>query len=229
MAKEQVLSEQDSLRIIQEMIQKAKAGAQYERGQGPILWGSVIGFVGSMSFLELYFKWNISFDWWILTLVALIPQVFIVLNDRKKNIVKTHEARAIDMVWTVFGISIFALVLYGNFIGQITTQLLADDGVTIWKKSSSNGPFEPFQLFVPSIASLHLMIYGFPTLVTGVVIRCRSMLIGACICYILFVVSLYTPVVWDMLFMGIAGICNWLIPGIILRRQYLLSIKTKHV
>jgi len=229
MAKEKVLTEQDSLRIIQEMIQKAKAGAHYERGQGPILWGSVIGFAGIMSFLEIYFKWNIPFDWWILTLVALIPQVFIVLNDRKKNIVKTHEARAIDMVWAVFGISIFALVLYGNFIGQITIQLLAEEDITLWKRSGTDGSLASFQMFVPSIASLYLMIYGFPTLVTGVVIRCRSMLIGACICYILFVVSLYTPTVWDMLFIGIAGICNWLIPGIILRRQYLLSVKTKHV
>ncbi len=229
MAKENILSEKESLRIIQDMIQKAKAGAHYERGHGPILWGSVIGFAGLMSFLEQYFEWDIGFDWWLLTLIALIPQVFIVLNERKNKQVRTHEARAIDMVWTVFGLSIFALVFYYNLVPQTTMRLLAAQDIKIWEQQGVNGPLVPLQYFVPSVASLHLMIYAFPTLVTGIVIKCRSMLFGAFICYLLFILSMFTPSMWDMLLLGIAGVFNWLIPGIILRNQYLHSLKKKHV
>jgi hypothetical protein len=55
------------------------------------------------------------------------------------------------------------------------------------------------------------------------------MIIGAIITYIFFIISIYTPNLVDQLLMGVAGLVNWLIPGIILRRNYLKARNNAHV
>lgn len=219
MTDEQPINEQESLRLITEMIQKAKASHFHENGTGAILWGSVVGFCGLMSFIEDYFKLNINFDWWILTLVAIIPQIFISIREKRNRIVKTDMQMAIDAVWMVFGISIFAVVIYINVIPESSARLFASNGITLFQKDA-NDLIEPFKPFALSGSSLLMIIYAFPTLVTGLARRFKPMIYGAIACYIFFIISLYTSTKFDNLLSGLAGIGNWLIPGLILRNHY---------
>jgi hypothetical protein len=73
-----------------------------------------------------------------------------------------------------------------------------------------------------------MLLYAFPTLVTGLVKKFKPMLAGAIITYGLFVVSCFTAAKYDMLLGGVAAIACWFIPGIILRKKYLAQ-KQMHV
>ena len=230
MEQEKNLSEKESLKIITEMIVQAKGGYFHDSGVGAILWGSVVGLAGFMNYVQLQFQWTREFNWWLLALLALIPQFFISLHERKHKVIKTHVGLALDTVWVIFGISIFAIVLYINMAPQLANQFMLEDGYELMRKSLDSGEISSYNFSAaPSSGSLLLLIYAMPTLVTGVVKKFRPMIIGAILTYIFFVISLYTRNPVDQLLMGISGLINWLIPGLMLHARYRQSRKGGHV
>ena len=107
---------------------------------------------------------------------------------------------------------------------------LAEDGTALIAKELPTGETRDFQLLVaPSPGSLLLLLYAFPTMVTGVVQKFWPMVLGALITYVFFVISIYTRNPIDQLLMGISGLVNWLIPGLILRKRYLRAEKLQNV
>jgi hypothetical protein len=220
MSEENKLSGQESLQIITEMIQKVK-GSFNENGSSAILWGAVVAFCGLLSFAQAQWHFSIGFDVWFLIMVAIIPQMFIVFQEKKKKLVKTYQQAATDNIWLVYGISIVALVLYQNIVPGVSDKLMTSDGAQLLQKNIQTGEIENFHFFIPGISSIYLIIYAFPTIATGLVCKFKPMVYGAIICYGLFIISLYAPFKYDMLLMGLAGIFNWLIPGLILRQRYL--------
>ncbi len=229
MSNEKQLTEQESLALITEMIQKAKGSHFHENGTSAILWGSVVGFCGLISFAQYYFDFRIGFDVWTLAFVAIIPQIYLAIQEKKRRIVKTEGGMALDAVWTVYAISLFALVAYMNVIPSSSMKLLAADGIELLQKDTTTGAITSFKLFVPSVSSLLMIIYAFPTLVTGLSRNFKPMIYGAIACYIFFVISLFTSSTYDVLFNGLAGIGNWLIPGLILRDRYNKARQANHV
>ena len=216
---EKNISEQESLQLITEMIQKAKHSF-HESGTSSVLWGSVIAVCGLLSFAEYQWHFRIGFDVWLLALAAIIPQVIITSRERRQRTVLTHNEAVLNHVWLVYGLSIFALVFYFNIIPSVTDKILAGEGVIITQRDAATGVEKPFSYFTASTGSLLLMLYAIPTLVTGLTYRFRPMIIGALFCYLFFALSLFTITKWDMLFNGLAAIGNWLIPGLLLRRRY---------
>jgi hypothetical protein len=223
---DQPMSEHESLRLITEMIGKAKKSF-HETGTSAILWGSVIAFCGIMTWAQLQWNFSIGFDVWILTLVALVPQVFISVREARQRTVRTHTEEAMNAVWLVYGLSLFALVFYFNVVPGQTHQQLLDRGIQLYQQGPSGT--EAFHLFIPSSGSLLLLLYGIPTLATGIAQKFRPMLIGALFCYVLFMISCFTTNKYDYLFNGFAGIGNWLIPGLLLRRRYLSEKPARNV
>ena len=216
----QQMTEQESLRLITDMIQKAKASTFLESGTGPIMWGSIVGFCGLFSFAQNYWHFSTKIDVWDLTLLALLPQIFISIKERRSRVVKTDRQMAIDAVWIVYGISIFAVIAYVNIVPYTSSKLLLEDGIQLFQKTGS-GAIKPFSLFVPSLSSIFIIIYAFPTFVTGLATRFKPMIYGAIACYIFFFISLFTSSTYDQLLCGLAGIGNWLIPGLILRNRFI--------
>jgi len=217
---EKPMSEQESLALITEMIQKAKSHF-HESGTSAILWGSVIGFCGLFSFAEKYWDFYIGFDIWLLALVALIPQVWLNIRDKKRKVVKSHEENVVDAIWMVYAISIFALMFYINLVPGISEKLFASDGIELLQKNMQTGEIKAFHPFVLSASSLLILLYAIPTLATGIGQKFKPMTIGAILCYCFFVASCFTSGTWDALLNGLAAIFNWLIPGLILRKRYL--------
>lgn len=224
---EKNISEQESLRLIEEMIGKAKTHF-HESGTSSILWGSVIGTCGLVTFAEQQWNFSIGFDIWFLTLVAIIPGVWFNIRQAKRRMVKTHAQASTDIVWNVFGISIVCLVIYGNVVPGVSERLFAAENIALLSKNTLTGEIQPYRPTSLSLSSIFLIIYAFPTLATGWITGFRPMTIGAVICYALFVISLFTPFKYDMLLSGLAGIGNWLIPGLILNSRY-RSAKSLHV
>jgi hypothetical protein len=215
-----MMTEQESLALITEMIQKAKSH-YHESGTSAILWGCVIGFCGLFSFANNYFKLNVNFDVWILALVAIIPQIWINIKDKKNKIVKTDSEAAIDVIWIVYSISIFALVFYGNVVSNASVKLYASDGIELLQKNIATGTITTFKPNILSGGSLFILLYAIPTLATGLIKKYKPMIVGAILCYAFFIISCFTSFTWDSLLNGLAAIFNWLIPGLLLRKKYL--------
>jgi hypothetical protein len=214
---EKQLSEQESLRIITEMIAKAKHSF-HEDGTSAILWGSVVAICGLVSFAELFWNFSIGFDIWLLTLAAIIPQIFISIKESRQRKVVTHMEAAMNAIWLVYGISIFAVVFYMNVVPYATDRILSAEGTKLFQSTAQG--MRPFHYFVASAGSLLLLIYAIPTLATGIAYKFKPMFWAAILCYIFFITSCFAPTAYDMLLNGLAGIFNWLIPGLILRSKF---------
>ena len=217
---EKPMSEQESLALITQMIQKAKSHF-HESGASAILWGSVVGFCGFFSFAQKYWNWNIKFDIWTIAMVTIIPQVWLNIRDKKRKVVKTHEENVIDAIWMVYAISIFALLFYINVVPQVSVKLFVSDGVELLKRNIQTGQITTYKPFILSASSLLILLYAIPTLATGIGQKFLPMIVGAIFCYGFFVASCFTSGTWDALLNGLAAIFNWLIPGLILRNRFL--------
>ena len=224
---EEKFSEAESLRLITEMIQKAKHSF-HENGTSAILWGSVVGVAGIINFAELYWHFYIGFDIWLIVMAAIIPQVFISIRRSKSRKVITHTEAAMNTIWVVYGISIFALVFYFNVVPGVSDQFLASKGISLIQHNA-DGTTKPFHLYPLSHGSLLLLLYAIPTLVTGIAHKFKPMIYAAILCYIFFLISCFTTTAYDMLLNGLAGIFNWLIPGLILRRMFYRQKKVMNV
>jgi hypothetical protein len=224
---EKQLTPQESLQLIATTIQKAKGG-YHESGASAILWGSIIAFCGIYSFLEFEFKFHIDVDVWLLTLLGFIPQIYISIQERKNKLVTTDFEAAINAIWMVYGFSVFCLFFYIHLVPISTERILRNENVELLSKNLATQKIEKWQPFVFSQTSLLLLLYGIPTLATGIARKFKPMIFGGILCYVFFIISIFTISKWDILLNGFAGIFCWLIPGIILRNKYLQS-KTLYV
>ncbi|MBS4043823.1 MAG: hypothetical protein KGZ59_08420 [Chitinophagaceae bacterium] len=224
MKQHEPLSEKESLNIINEMIQKTKVN-YHERGISALLWGTVVTIAGIVSYFQFEYNFKLKIDIWLLVLAAIIPQIFISIHEKKTIKVRRHIDEAIDAVWIVYALTIFGLVAYQNLMPGATLNIIHENGWEMIKHfTDGSKPDEIMKPFAPSISSLYILIYAFPTMITGIATKFKPMIIGACISYIFFILSLYTESKYDMLFNAGSAIVNWLIPGIILQRRYLKNI-----
>lgn len=219
------MTEQESLDLITNMIQKAK-GSYHETGIGSLLWGTVVTIASVTTYFERTYDFSIGFDIWLIVLAAIIPQIVISIQEKKSNKVKKYEDDALNAVWLVFGITIFGLNIYQIIVPNVTNEFIKIEGWQLTKHYLDNSKAdEPISTFTPSIYSLFILIYALPTLVTGIVKKFKPMLYGALITYGLFIWSCFTISEYDFLLGGVAALICWFIPGVILRRKYLAQQK----
>lgn len=208
---ESSMTEKESLELISKMINKAK-NSYHDTGIGPILWGSVITICSLVTYFRIKYNLSLPFDIWLLTLIALIPQIFIAIKESRISKVKGYDDKVIDYLWISFGISIFML----SFINaSIINGLNPVFKVYIDVKGS-----RPAFDYGSYMNSFFLMLYAIPTFVTGACRNMKPMLFGGIVCWICCVISVYTKIDWDMLLTAIAAVCAWLIPGLILNAKY---------
>lgn len=219
MANEKIMTEQESLRLITDMIQKSKASV-HERGTSAILWGTVTAIAGLLSFAQEYFRFSIGFDIWLIVFFAIVPQIYISIKESRQRTVTNHHDKAVDTIWMVYGISIAAISFYKNVVPSVTQHLFAARQLDLNKA---------IPVHIYSASSIFLVLYAIPTLATGLITKFKPMIIGGITSYVLFIISCYTPTMWDMLLLGIAGLCNWLIPGLMLRKMYLTEKASANV
>jgi uncharacterized protein with PQ loop repeat len=211
MAAEKQLTEQESLRLISQMIHKAK-NSFHDTGIGPILWGSVITICSIVTFARYRFGIKLPFDIWLLTLVAILPQIIITAREKRMRRAKNYDDAAINYVWLCFGIAIF-LISHINivFINKL---------IEIYKVyEKTTGQWPEFSLNNYS-SSLMLLLYGLPTVITGAIMKFKPMLWGGIAGWLCCIISVYTPIETDMLLTAFAAVVMWLLPGIILWNKY---------
>lgn len=74
--------------------------------------------------------------------------------------------------------------------------------------------------FSEYVAAFFLMLYGFPTFVTGATQKFRPMFWGGLFCWACAIATLYTELRIDLLLIALSAIVAWLVPGILMEREY---------
>ncbi len=208
---EKQLTERESLDLITQMINKAK-DACHDTGIAAIMWGSVIAICSLVRLSEIHFGYKLPFDIYLLTMVALIPQIYFTIREKRKRKVKTYDDVFMDALWMGFGITIF-LLIFTNAAMYNEWQPAA----AAYKKATGN--IYPFRLYEYT-SSLFLILYGSPTFATGITMKFKPMLLGGLFCWACAVVTIYTPVKIDLLLVALSAVFAWLIPGIIMEKDY---------
>jgi uncharacterized protein with PQ loop repeat len=211
MEQEKKLTEQESLHLITMVINKAKE-SYHDTGIGAIMWGAVIAICSLVRLSEVHFEYKLPFDIYLLTLVAIIPQIFISIKEKKERKVKSYDDPYLDYIWLGFGICIFLLIyISNNIFGEWGSW--ANEYKNITGKSAS------FR-FSEYVAPLFLMLYGLPTFITGAACKFKPMLLGGIFCWICCIVAVYTSIKIDLLLTAASAILAWLVPGVIMEKEY---------
>lgn len=205
------MTEQESLQLISQMIHKAK-NSYHHTGTGPILWGSIIALCSLITYFEITFNFNLPFDIWWLTFIAIIPQIVISVKQKRAKQFVGHEEKMLDYIWIIYAISIFILVLITNIIIIKQAPIMQE-----YSKITGQRPLYNFLYFANSF---YLLLYGVPTLITGGSLNFRPMVWGGILCWVCCIVSIFTSTGTDMLLSAISACSAWLIPGIILRNKF---------
>lgn len=204
------MTEQESLAVISEMIARAKV-SYHDKGTASILWGTVVSFCSLFTWAQIHFNVDLPFDIWMLTLVAVVPTIYLSIKESKSRKVKGYDQTAMDYTWTCFGIAVF-LVIHSNMATGALVRQLKDTIETA-------GMARPSVSFYNYSSAYLLVLYGIPTLITSGIKNFRPMLIGGVVCWVSAILVVYVDQEIDMLLMALSAITAWLIPGLILRKR----------
>ena len=208
---EKQLTEKESLDLIAMMINQAK-DFYHDTGIGAMMWGTIVAVCSLVKMAELQFDFRLPFDIYWLTILAIVPQVFITIREKKVRKVKTYEDTYMDYLWLGFGISIFLLIFITNCIFQVWEPVAAEYSILTGHPSAFR--FREF------IAPLFLLLYGIPTFVTGAACKFKPMLWGGLLCWGCCIITIYTTIKIDLLLTAFSAVFAWLIPGIIMEKEY---------
>ncbi len=208
---EKEMSGQESLALITTMINKAKE-SYHDTGVGAMMWGAVVAVCTLVRLAEYHFEFRLPFDIYLLTLAALIPQVFITLREKKERKVKSFDDAYMDYIWLGFGICLFLLIHVINLVYR-------DWGPVAKEYHELTGHASPFK-FHEFIHPLFLILYGLPTFITGAACKFRPMLFGGIFCWLCSIIAVYTNIKIDLLLTALSAVAAWFIPGLIMEKEY---------
>ena len=183
---------QQSLDLINEMISKAKK-SYTTKGIASMVWGSLITFCGLANWVEIHYNKHFG-DVWLLTLIALVPQIYFSIKEKKARSFIAHNEITTNYVWIAFTVSMFITSYY----------------------------FAHFHL--DNVTTMIMMLFGIPTFIIGGMNKFKPMIFGGVLCWSLSIISIFTSVEVDVLLMAVCGLFAWLIPGIILWSRYQKSV-----
>ncbi len=191
---EEKFSPEQSLQVIQSMIEKAKNQFS-ENGHLYLLWGWVVLICSLTQFFLLkVMHYEKHYLVWIACWLAVIYQFFYLRKQRRQEKVKTYTDNIIGFVWITF----FIMMI---LIGFMLSRSLGD---------------QYYKLINPAF----LALYGMPTFLSGILLRFRPLIIGGIGCWLLSGLSHFIEYDYQLLLLSAAMIIAWIIPGYILRNKY---------
>jgi hypothetical protein len=191
---EEKLEPAQSLKLIEDMIVQAR-GKFNDNGHLYLLWGWVILFCSLFHFIGI--KWQLFPNpemVWMLTWAAFIYQSFYLYKHRGKQSFKSYTDAVLNAIWLVF-------IGCGVLLGFVVTRKAGWD----------------------TVYPLILMLYGVPTILSGVVLRFRPLVIGGLICWVLCILASFLPLIYNLLLVSAAVLAAWIVPGYLMRRRYQLE------
>jgi hypothetical protein len=192
---EKQISGQESLLIIQQMINTAKK-EQKDDGKAWIIWGWLLFAASIFTWINLYTRWvSVFFFWTGVGLVTLLIGMFEVLRDnffRKSKKVRTYTKDLFERLNIGFFIVLFFIIL------------------------SINLDVDPRKGF-----ALLLALYGFWILIYGTALDFKPSIIGAFITWGFGLAALFVKTFeWTMILHAAAVLSGYIIPGHIARKEF---------
>ena len=187
---ERSISENESLLIIQQMIQATKSRLS-EDGFMYLLWGWLVlaaslgeFFLMRSGYTHHYITWSV-----LMPLGAVVSVVYS-MRKSKTDTVTTYVDEFMKYLWGSFVVSL--LIVLG-FMSKI-------------------GPENAYPII--------LLLYGIATFVSGGALQFKPLMIGGAACGALAVASMFMPFEFQLLALSLAVLVAYIVPGYLLRSQY---------
>lgn len=185
--KNEIADEKESLRIISEMIETAKAEVR-DDGFLSLLWGwltfaaSLIHYAMlSLSPKESYWPWLI-----LMPSGAVITIVYLI-RESKRSRVKTKIGDFLGAVWTAFSVALLLVLVF----------------------MSKLGPNNTYPIII--------ILYGIGTFLSGKLLSFKPLVIGGVLCWVIAGVSLFAEPSYRILLLALSLLISYIIPGHILK------------
>jgi uncharacterized protein with PQ loop repeat len=200
---EKQLTEKESLQLITQMINKAK-DAYHDTGVGAMMWGILIAICSLVKLSEIHFNNRLPFDIYLLTILAIIPQIYFTIREKRERKVRSYDDAYMDYIWLGFGICIFLLIFIVNSVFSVWEPVARE-----YRELA--GQASPFRFSE---------LYGLPTFITGAACKFKPMLWGGVFCWLCCIVTVFTDIKIDLLLTALSSIAAWFIPGLIMEKEY---------
>jgi len=184
------LSPQDSIDLIQSMINKTK-NAVADNSVFFLLWGWVVfGACVVQYVLKNMLHYQYHYYAWFLIIIGIAGSVYLGVQQGKKQKVKTYVSESINYLWISIGITYFAL---GFIFAKIGYQ---------------------------NSFTFYILLYGIGCFVTGRLIKFSPLVWGGIGAWLLAVLSAYLDYDTNILVSAISILISYIIPGYLLRMKY---------
>ena len=188
---EENFSPQDSLQLIESMIQKTKANISYNRFYF-LLWGWItFGAIVVQFILKVVLHYERHYLVWLVTFIGMFISIVHARKMAASHKVRTYIGDSMGYLWTGVGISFSVLCI------------VISVGKTGWQNAY------PF----------FIIFYGMGTFVSGKILQFKPLIIGGIINWVLAAASVFFPFDYQLLFAAAAILTSYLIPGYLLKPQ----------
>ena len=185
---EEKFTPQESLRLIQSMINKTKQNMS-DKSIYYLVWGWITFIACTAQFvLKHIYNYEKHYLVWWLIVVGIIFSLWYSYKQEKSQKIKTYVGDSIKYLWIGMGIAYFVL-----------SMILSKYG---WDKIV-------FPFFI--------MLYGLGTFISGNIIQFRPLVIGGIIASGLAIGAAYVEYDYQMLFAAAAILLSYIIPAYMLR------------
>lgn len=188
---EKNLTENQSLKIIQEMIITAKGNLR-ENSFFYLLWGWLVLAACLLHYLLLQVGWAYAFlPWPVLMTAGGVASVVAGVRMGRRSRVVTHVDKMMTYLWTGF-----------------TVVLLLMISMALLQKLSWTGVYP-----------LIIAMYGLGTFVSGGALKFKPLIVGGIASWIIALVAFMVPVQFILLLTALSVIVAYLVPGYMLKNK----------
>ena len=188
---ESALTHQESLKIIREMIDNAKAGLK-DNGFYYLLWGWLVLTGSLLHFILLGYETGgyAALPWIGVAILGISGTVYQVARRKKEIRVKSYFQALTFYLW--MGITACAFILVGVSLIQVIS----------------------FQVSYP----LFMLLMGLGAFISGGVLRFFPLILGGILAWIIAIIAFFVAFKYQLLLLGLAVAVAYLMPGYALRR-----------
>ena len=187
---EEKFSPEQSLQVIQSMIEKVKQDVQ-DNSFYFLMWGWLVFIAALLHFALMMFKdFKQPYHAWNLMLVGVIVSIIKGIKESKKEKVKTYVGETMNYFGINLGITYAGLA----FI------------------------FGKFDLWIYSFP-IYILLYAVACFFMGSVMQFALLKWAGLSCLLIVIVSVYVDYQWQLLLMALAVLLAYIIPGHILKTR----------
>ncbi|MGE0568841.1 MAG: hypothetical protein AB7O73_12920 [Bacteroidia bacterium] len=188
--KEEILNPEESLQIINQVINRAKNRIA-DDGVLFIFWGWLV-IVASMI---NYFTVKTGYDYGYLAWIILMPlggiySAIYGYKQKKKSQSNSYVGMYLGYLWTAFGIALLISLIFMYPHGVKTTYFFL------------------------------MLLYGIATMVSGGLLQFKPLVFGGVFSFVCAVASVFVPDLEQLLIIALAIFGSYVVPGHLLRSKY---------